>query len=97
MTFWGEGQVPGVRYSEKRTYLPYPYADTTLTERRPPIGYEPVNQIPELLDWKSHTAKFANWLDIFHGARSNQDAGGSDRKSFGTGGQPLSGTSGESS
>ena len=76
--YWGVGiggppYTPGV-FTSPGTYLPYPDPDTTLAERRPPPQVDPVNQIPDLAEWRGHAATAAHQLDAAMGHHSLRSA-----------------------
>lgn len=74
--YWGETSIR----QEKREYLPYLNADTALADRRSPSQGEPVNQIPDLVEWRGHLSRFAHELDFTMGMRSMLDSSEDDRQ-----------------
>ena len=76
MLYWGDSPIR----QEKGEYLPYLNTDTTLADRRLPSQAEPVNQIPDLTEWRGHLSRFAHELDFTMGMRSMLDSSEDDRQ-----------------
>ena len=76
--FWGNWNANRDRRGSLRegNYLPY-----FLVDGRPPAGsIEPVNQIPYLIPWRAHVARFAHELDASLTYRSAMAATAEDRE-----------------